>query len=209
MKKQHITILFILILFSCKKDDHNTVTPYKYYWFTGMEKVKFDSVKGKYLQTWLGKPDDDWKVNTYKLTSQQSGLLNIDTTAYANWNTTEKSDVEVQLNSDNPISLQVYNKYIVTLSLKASRNFVFHYAIADSNMNVVATGSTYCRTSYMTATYSIRTFILPSNMLQIGNVYRMYYAFSAKGNLRFATGWGDLGICTFNPNTYTTDDCIQ
>ncbi len=41
---------------------------------------------------------------------------------------------------------------------------------------------------------------IPVQDAKAGQVYRIYYGFSSAGHPLFASGWGDIGICTTNGN---------
>jgi hypothetical protein len=185
-------VVILALAGSCKKDKPS-------YWYTGMEII--DS-NGNFVR-WVGQADDDWQINKYTISSPQLHAMTIDSLSdTASWNHSSAGTVTV-IPGINPVAFYpsaVYYDFTVSFGTTCYLN----YLVTDQYGAVLASHGYYGLSGgYVTINVS-----MPSSLVQVGNVYRVYYAFSAKGNPYFAQGWGDIGVCSLDTLTQKVNNCF-
>lgn len=190
--KKGLIILFAFVLFiSCKKTTN--------YWFTGMQIID----TSYNLQRWVGSSDNDWLMNKYTIPTTDLYAMAIDSSDTAQWNKTYSGNVVISPGI-NPIAYDSPTVYYQFNDIISKANCVFSYLITDQYDNVLVTNNLYLADgAYLPLQISI-----PTSKVQVGQVYRLYYACSAKGKPYFATGWGDFGVCSNNTLTNMANSCF-
>lgn len=186
MKKMWLLpLLAILVIsFSCQKRQPS-------FWFKGMQIVDTN----QQFVRWVGEPDYDWQINKYTLTAQQQSLLKVSYDINT-WYLTNPGTVVVTP-GPNPLgySSDTTDSYY-QFSVQVQSNCIFTYALTDQYMNVIEQGNIATDSGQV-----INPLIsIPPSSAHAGQVYRIYYGFSAAGHVLFATGWGDIGICNLTPS---------
>ncbi len=191
--KHIVLVIVVLALISiCKKDKPS-------YWFTGMEIV---DTNGN-LVRWVGTQDNDWQINKYTINAQQLYTMSIDSLAdTASWNHTSAGTVTV-FPGTNPIG---WNTGTVNygFTIYFGTNCYFSYLVTDEYGTFLGTHN-YYGSAGGNVTINVP---LVATQVQPGNAYRVYYAFSARGNPYFAQGWGDIGVCTKDTTTQVVATCF-
>ena len=192
MKKLLTLLLIVFLGTACNKSTPN-------FWFTGMQII---DTAGN-LTKWYGTADNDWQLNKYTIAPTMLNNLLPDTTKdTANWHNTQRSTVSV-LPGTNPIGVDTSN-FAYTFQVNFSTKAFCNYMLCDELGTIIYHNQCWGDAG------SVYYLNIPLNNTQVfaGNVYRLYYAFSARNNLFFATGWGDIGFCNKQTNSQKVTACF-
>ena len=192
MKKLLVLLMLVLFTAACNKS-----TPS--FWFTGMQLI---DTTGN-LTKWYGTADNDWQINMYTIAPSILNSMMPDTTKdTAGWHSTQSGSVAV-LPGTCPVGVDTSN-FAYTFQVYFHTKAYCNYMLCDE------LGTIIYRNQCWGDAGSVYYLNIPlnNNLVFAGNVYRLYYTFSAKGSLFFASGWGDVGFCNKQTNSQKVTACF-
>lgn len=172
MKNIALFVTVILLLTACNKDNTSKDI--------SIEGFRITDYYGNFL-FYQGTPDNDWKFSG-GLNDQEMALFNFE--PGINIDNTVVSEINTAVEAyPNPC----FDRLSLLLNLKDS--VLVKIVITDEKLNVLT------KQAFKAADLLNIQFALDANQYPSKSSRRVYYSISAKDNLNYKTGYGDIRIC--------------